>query len=95
MNDTCYLVALIDIATLRIVAVGLFSDAAPTVRMTLRPAVLETYKAADFGAAYKGMQQMLQAPMWDWVRPLLAERGKPDPVVVGTEATCNCQKGKA
>lgn len=95
MNDTCYLVALIDIATLRVVAVRLCSEAAPSMRATMRPAVLETFKAATFGEAYRGMQQMLKAPMWDWVRPLIAERDKPDPVVVGTEATCNCRKGKA
>lgn len=72
MNQTCYLVALIDKETAKVERVGLYSQARPTHRLDKAQAVLETMRAPTFAAAYDKMLRMLSAPYWDWVRPFLA-----------------------
>lgn len=71
MNQTCYLVALIDMETAKVESVGLYSQARPTHHLDKAQAVLETTRAQTFSWAYGKMLRVLADPHWNWVRPLL------------------------
>jgi len=71
MNQTCYLVALIDMETAKVESVGLYSQARPTHDLSKCAAVLDSCRADDFGTAYSKMLRVLADPHWNWVRPFL------------------------